>query len=58
MGLQTSQEECVRLAVGGDRVNYSGDVATSAADSTTFKNRINSSLSTEDAVMINELHLI
>jgi hypothetical protein len=34
-----------------DRLGYSGDVATSTADTTTFKLLINSTLSTEDAVM-------
>jgi hypothetical protein len=37
--------------VGGDRLDYSGDVATSTADITTFKILINSTLSTEDAAM-------
>jgi hypothetical protein len=35
--------------VGGDILDYSGDVATSTADITTFKILINSTLSTEDA---------
>jgi hypothetical protein len=38
--------------VGGDRLDYSGDVATSTADITTFKILMNSNLSTEDAVMM------
>jgi hypothetical protein len=38
--------------VGGDRLDYSGDVATSKADITTFKILINSTLSTEDAAMM------
>jgi hypothetical protein len=37
---------------GGDRLDYSGDVATSTADITTFKILINSTLSTEDAAMM------
>jgi hypothetical protein len=37
--------------VGGDRLDYSGDVATSTADITTFKILINSTLSTEEAAM-------
>jgi hypothetical protein len=37
--------------VGGDRLDYSGDVATSTADITTFKILINSTLSTADAAM-------
>jgi hypothetical protein len=46
------KKECVRLTVGGDRLNYSGDVATSTADITTFKILINSTLSTKDAAMM------
>jgi hypothetical protein len=38
--------------VGGNRLNYSGGVATSTADITTFKILINSTLSTEDAAMM------
>jgi hypothetical protein len=38
--------------VGGDRLDYSGDVATSTADITTFKILINSTLSTKDAAMM------
>jgi hypothetical protein len=40
------EKECVRLTVGGDRLDYSGDVATSTADITAFKILINSTLST------------
>jgi hypothetical protein len=40
------------LTVGGDRLDYSGDVSTSTADITTFKILINSTLSTEDAAMM------
>jgi hypothetical protein len=39
------------MTVGGDILDYSGDVATSTVDITTFKILINSTLSTEDAVM-------
>jgi hypothetical protein len=39
------------LNVGGDRLDYSGDITTSTADITTFKILINSTLSTEDAAM-------
>jgi hypothetical protein len=46
------EKERVRLTVGGDRLNYSGDVATSTADITTFKILINSTLSTENADMM------
>jgi hypothetical protein len=46
------EKECVRLTVGDDRLDYSGDVATSTADITTFKILINSTLSTEDAAMM------
>jgi hypothetical protein len=38
--------------VGGDILDYSGDVATSTADITTFKILINSTLSTKDAAMM------
>jgi hypothetical protein len=46
------EKERVRLTVGGDKLDYSGDVATSTADITTFKILINSTLSTKDAAMI------
>jgi hypothetical protein len=46
------EKERVRLTVGGDILDYSGDVATSTADITTFKILINSNLSTEDATMM------
>jgi hypothetical protein len=46
------EKERVRLTVGGDRLDYSGDVATSTADITTFKIVINSTLSIEDAAMM------
>jgi hypothetical protein len=45
------EKERVRLTVG-DRLDYSGDVATSTAEITTFKILINSNLSTEDAAMM------
>jgi hypothetical protein len=51
--LQAAQEkERVRLTVGGDRLDYSGNVATSTADIIIFKILIHSALSTEDAVMM------
>jgi hypothetical protein len=40
------------LTVGSDRLDYSGDVATSMANITTLKVLINSTLSTEDAAMM------
>jgi hypothetical protein len=46
------EKERVRLTVGGDRLDYSGDVATSMADITTLKILINSTLSTVDAAMM------
>jgi hypothetical protein len=49
---QKKEKERVRLTVGGDRLDYSGDVATSTSDITTFKIIINRTLSTEDATMI------
>jgi hypothetical protein len=45
------EKESVRLTVGGDRLDYSGDVTTSTADITTFKILINSTLSTKDTIM-------
>jgi hypothetical protein len=48
-------KECARLTRGGDRLDYSGDVATSTADITTFKILINSNLSTADTA--NDVHL-
>jgi hypothetical protein len=49
---QKKEKERVRLIVGGNRPDYSGDVATSTADITTFKILINSALSTKDAAMM------
>jgi hypothetical protein len=46
------EKERVRLTVGGDKLDYSGDVATSTADITTFKILINITLSTKDAAMM------
>jgi hypothetical protein len=46
------EKERVRLTVGGDILDYSGDVTTSTADITTFKILINSTLSTNDAAMM------
>jgi hypothetical protein len=46
------EKERVRLTLVGDILDYSGDMATSTADITTFKNLFNSTLSTEDAVMM------
>jgi hypothetical protein len=46
------EKEGVRLTVGGDRLDYFGDVATSTADITTFKISINITLSTKDAAMM------
>jgi hypothetical protein len=46
------EKERVRLTVGGDRLDYSSDVATSTADIAIFKILINSTLSTEDAAMM------
>jgi hypothetical protein len=48
----TAEKERVGLTFGGNRLNYSGDVATSNADITTFKILINRTLSTEDAEMM------
>jgi hypothetical protein len=46
------EKKRVRLTVGGDRLDYSGNVATSTADIATFKILSNSTLSTEEAVMM------
>jgi hypothetical protein len=46
------EKERVRFTVGGNRLDYSGDVATYTADITTFKILINSTLSTSDAAMM------
>jgi hypothetical protein len=46
------EKEGTRLTVVGDRLDYSGDVATSTADITTFKILINSTLFTKDAAMM------
>jgi hypothetical protein len=49
-------KERVRLTVGGDKLDSSGDVATSTADITTFKILINSTLFTkEDAMMMMDI---
>jgi hypothetical protein len=47
-----TKKERVRLTVRGDILDYSGDVATSTADITTFKILINSTLYTNDATMM------
>jgi hypothetical protein len=46
------EKERVRLTVGGDRLDYSGDITTSTSDITTFKILINITLSTKDAAMM------
>jgi hypothetical protein len=46
------EKERVWLTVGGDRLDYSGDVTTSTPDITTFKILINRTLSTEEASMM------
>jgi hypothetical protein len=52
--LQTTQERKGRCSTHrrGDRLDYSGDVATSTEDITTFKILINSTLYTKDAAMM------
>jgi hypothetical protein len=47
-----TEKHRVRLTVGGDRLDYSGDTAMSSADITTFKILINSTLSTIEAKMM------
>jgi hypothetical protein len=44
-----TEKHRVRLTVGGDRLEYNGETATSTADITTFKILINSTLSKKDA---------
>jgi hypothetical protein len=46
------ERERVWLTVGGERLNYFGDVANSMADIRTFKILINITLSTKDAAMM------
>jgi hypothetical protein len=46
------EKERVRLAVGSDILDYSGDVTTSTADITALQILINITLSTEEAVMM------
>jgi hypothetical protein len=46
------EKERVRLNVGGDILDYSGDVATSTADITTFKILISITLSTKGAAIM------
>jgi hypothetical protein len=46
------EKERVRITVGGDRLDYSGNVATSTADITTFTILINITLYTEDVAMM------
>jgi hypothetical protein len=46
------EKERVRLTVGGDILDYTGDMATSTAEITTLKILINSTISTEDAAMM------
>jgi hypothetical protein len=46
------EKERVGLTVGGDRLDYSGNITTSTANITTLKFLINSTLSTEDASMM------
>jgi hypothetical protein len=52
--LQTTQERKGTCSTHrrGDRLDYSGDVATSTEDITTFKILINSTLYTKDAAMM------
>jgi hypothetical protein len=47
-----NENHWVRLTVGGDRLDYSGDTATATADITTFKFLIKSTLSTNEAKMM------
>jgi hypothetical protein len=51
------EKEWVRLTVGGDILGYSGEVATSTADITTFRILINSTLSTKDVEMMMMMYI-
>jgi hypothetical protein len=42
------EKECIQLTMGGDILNYSGDITTSTADITEFMILLSSTLSTED----------
>jgi hypothetical protein len=46
------EKERVRLTMGGDRLDYTGNVTTSTADITTFKILINITIFTADAEMM------
>jgi hypothetical protein len=46
------EKELVRLTVGGDKLDYSSDVATSTADITTLKILSSSTLFTKDTAMM------
>jgi hypothetical protein len=46
------EQERVGITVGGDRLDYYGELATSTTDITTFKILINITLSTKDADMM------
>jgi hypothetical protein len=52
INLTKKRKEWVRLAVGGHRLDYSGEVETSTADITTFKILIDGTLYTKDAEII------
>jgi hypothetical protein len=47
-----TENERLRLTVGGDKLDYSGDVGASTADITTLNILINSTLSSEDSAMM------
>jgi hypothetical protein len=50
--LHRKGNDLVRLAVGGGRLEYFGDAATSKADTTMFKILLNITLSTKEAAMM------
>jgi hypothetical protein len=50
-----TEKHRVILTVGGDRLDYSDDTATSIADITTLKILINSTLSTKEAKMMMDI---
>jgi hypothetical protein len=50
-----AEKERVRLTVGGNRLDYTGEVATSTPDITTFKILVNSTLAIEVAEIMMDI---
>ena len=49
---QNEEKHRTRITVGGDRINYPGNVTTRGADMTTIKLLLNSVVSTTDEIFI------